>query len=157
VKPAGISEINAVISERLINFIAKHSKNKNIRGLYRGINEFNRDYQPRSNLVRNENGDMLADPHNILIGWKNYFSQLLNVHRVIDFRQIEIHTPEPGSFEVKIAIAKFKKEKSPGSNQIPTEPIQAERETLWSEIHKLINSIWSKEEHITANYVQEEP
>jgi hypothetical protein len=26
--------------------------------------------------------------------WKNYFSQLLNVHRVSDVRQIEIHTAE---------------------------------------------------------------
>jgi hypothetical protein len=29
--------------------------------LYRGINEFKRGYQCRSNLVKNENGDLLAD------------------------------------------------------------------------------------------------
>jgi hypothetical protein len=40
-------------------------------------------YQPRSKLVKDENGDLLADSHNILSRWKNYFSQLLNVHRVI--------------------------------------------------------------------------
>jgi hypothetical protein len=45
--------------------------------------------------VKDENGDLLADPHNILNRWKNYFSQLLNVHRVSDVRQIEIHTAEP--------------------------------------------------------------
>jgi hypothetical protein len=33
--------------------------------------------------------------HNILNRWKNYFSQLLNVHRVSEVRQIEIHTAEP--------------------------------------------------------------
>jgi hypothetical protein len=38
---------------------------------------------------------MLADAHNILNRWKNYFSRLLNVHRVSDVRQIEIHTAEP--------------------------------------------------------------
>jgi hypothetical protein len=27
--------------------------------------------------------------------WKNYFSQLLNVHNVSDVRQIEVHTAEP--------------------------------------------------------------
>jgi hypothetical protein len=37
----------------------------------------------------------LADSHNILNRWKNYFSQLLSVHRVSDVRQIEIHTAEP--------------------------------------------------------------
>jgi hypothetical protein len=35
---------------------------------------------------------------------------------------------------------------SPGSDEIPAELIQARGETLLSEIHKLINSAWSKEE-----------
>jgi hypothetical protein len=38
-------------------------------------------------LSKDENGDLLADSHNILNRWKNYFSQSLNVHRVIDVRQ----------------------------------------------------------------------
>jgi hypothetical protein len=42
-----------------------------------------------------ENGDLLADSHNILIMLKNYVSQLLNVHTVSDVRQIAIHTAEP--------------------------------------------------------------
>jgi hypothetical protein len=61
--------------------------------------------------MKDENGDLLADSHNILNRWKNYFSQLLNVHTVSDVRQLEIHTAEslvPGSspLEVEIAIAK---------------------------------------------------
>jgi hypothetical protein len=83
--------------------------------------------------------------------WKNYFSQLLNIHRVSDVTQIEKHTaeplvPEPSPFEVEIAIAKLKKYKSSGSDQISAEPIKAGGETLQSEIHKLINSIWSNVE-----------
>jgi hypothetical protein len=53
-----------------------------------------RGYQPSNNLVKDENGDLLADSHNILNRWKNYFSQLLNVHRVSDVRQREIHTAD---------------------------------------------------------------
>jgi hypothetical protein len=56
-----------------------NSMNKYIRDLYRGINE-------RSNLVKDENGDLLADSHNIFNRWKNHFRQLLNVHRVSDVR-----------------------------------------------------------------------
>jgi hypothetical protein len=41
-----------------------------------------------------DNGDLLADSHNILKRRKNCISQLLNVHRVSDVRQIEIHTAE---------------------------------------------------------------
>jgi hypothetical protein len=88
-----------------------NSKNKNIRDLYRGINGFKRGYQPRNNLVNDENGDLLADSQNILNRWKNYFSQLLNVHNVSDVRQIEVHraeplVPGPSRLEIEIAIAK---------------------------------------------------
>jgi hypothetical protein len=34
-----------------IGELATNSKNKNIRDLYRGINEFKKGYQPRSNFV----------------------------------------------------------------------------------------------------------
>jgi hypothetical protein len=75
----------------------------------------------------------------------------LNVHRVSDVRQIEIHTAEPlvlflAVFQVEIATAKLKRIKSPGSCQIPAELFQAGGEILRSKIHKLVNSIWNKEE-----------
>jgi hypothetical protein len=103
-----------------------NSKNKNIRELCTGINEFKWGYQPRSNLVKGENGDLLADSNTILNRWKSYFSQLLNVHDVSDIRRIEIHTaepllPGPSHLEIEISIAKLKKYKSPGSDQIPAE------------------------------------
>jgi hypothetical protein len=75
----------------------------------------------------------------------------LNVHRVNDVRQIEICTaeplvPDPSPFQVAIAIAKLKRCKSPGCDQIPAELIQAGGEILCCKIHKLIHSIWNKEE-----------
>jgi hypothetical protein len=101
--------------------------------------------------VKRENGDLLADSHNILNRWKNYFSQFLNVRNVSDVRQIEAHTaeplvPGPSRLEAEIAIAKLRKYKSPGSDQIPAELIQAGGEILGSEIHKIVNSIWNKQE-----------
>jgi hypothetical protein len=53
-----------------INKIATNSKRKKIRDVYRGINKFKRCYQPTSNLVKDENGDLLVDSHNILNRWK---------------------------------------------------------------------------------------
>jgi hypothetical protein len=134
-----------------INELATNSKNKNTRELYRGIIGFKRGYQPTNNLVKDKNGDLLANSHNILNRWKNYFSQLLNVHNVSDIRQIEVHTvellvPGPSRPEEEIAIAKLKKYKSPGSAQIPAELIQAGGEILLSAIHNLINSVWNEKE-----------
>jgi hypothetical protein len=48
-----------------INEVAKNSKNKNTRDLYRGVNEFKKGCQPRSNFVKDENGDLHADPHRV--------------------------------------------------------------------------------------------
>jgi hypothetical protein len=70
-----------------------------------------------------------------LARWRNYFSQLLNVHGDNDVRQTEIHTvepllPEPSVFEVEMAIEKLKRYKSPGIDQIPAEFIKAGGSTL---------------------------
>jgi hypothetical protein len=102
-----------------------------------------------SNLVKDKNGDLLVDSHNILNRWKNY-SQLLNVHRVNDLRQIEMHRADrlvhdPSPFEVEIAIVKLKRYKLPFNDEILTELIQAEGETVQSEIHKLISPVWCKD------------
>jgi hypothetical protein len=74
-----------------INYLARNSKSKNTKDLYRGISEFKRGYQPLNNLVKDENGDLLVDFNNILNRSKNFFSQLLNVHNVSVVRQIEVH------------------------------------------------------------------
>jgi hypothetical protein len=47
---------------------------------------------------------------------------------------------------IKIDIEKGKKYKLLGSDQILSEQIKAGCETLWSEIHKFIQSVWNKEE-----------
>jgi hypothetical protein len=72
------------------------------------------------------------------------------VHNVSDVGQIDVHTAEPlvhgpSCLEVEIAIEKLKSI-LPGSDQILPELIQAGGKLLLSAIHKLINSIWNKEE-----------
>ena len=49
--------------------------------------------------------------------------------------------PEPSAFEVEMAIEKLKRYKSPGIDQIPAELIEPGGSKIFSEIHKLINSI----------------
>ena len=54
------------MSKAKISEIGTSSKNKNIRKLYRGVNEFKNSYQPRTNIVKDEKGDVVADCHSIL-------------------------------------------------------------------------------------------
>jgi hypothetical protein len=78
-----------------ITAIELNNKNKNIRDLYRGIPKFKKGYQPKTNLVKDERVDLLADPQKMLTRWKNYFCHLLNVQGPGSTRQTEIHTAEP--------------------------------------------------------------
>jgi hypothetical protein len=78
-----------------INELESTSKNKNIRDLYSGIKEFKKGYTPRTNLTKDKRGDLLGGPQTILNRWKNYFCQLLNIHRAGGVRLNEMHTTEP--------------------------------------------------------------
>jgi len=100
-----------------IEDLENSSKIKNIRDLYRGINDFQKGYHFRTNVKKYENGDMVADPYSIAVRWRKYFPQLLNVHGVNDVRHTEVHTaeplvPEPSAFDVELAIEKLKKGKN---------------------------------------------
>ena len=107
-----------------------NSKIHIIRVLYRGINNFNKGYQPRCNIVKDEKGDKFADTHSIVVRWRNYFPQLFNVHGVKDVGQAETHTAEPlvsepRAFEFELTIGKLKSHKSRGIDEIPAELIKA--------------------------------
>jgi hypothetical protein len=45
----------------------------------RDINEFKKGYQPRINIIKDENGNLLAYPQSVLNRWENFFNQLLSV------------------------------------------------------------------------------
>jgi len=133
-----------------IEELETNRKIKNIRDLYRVINDFKKGYQPRCNIAKDEKGDLFADSHSIVARWRKYFSQLFNVYGVKDVGQTEIHTaeplvPKPSASEVELAIDKLKSHKLPGIDQILAELIKAGGRTICLEIHKLITSIWKKE------------
>ena len=94
------------------------------------ISHFKMVYQARTNIVRNEKGDVVKDCNHIRSRWKNQSSQLFSEHRSSDVWQTEIHTAEalvsePSVFDVEMAIEKIKRHKSPGINQIPAEIFKA--------------------------------
>ena len=92
-KPSNVNNPNNVRCEARVHFRNKNKvylkakveeletnrKIKNIRDLYRSINDFKKGYQPRTNIVKDEKNDLVADSHSILGRWRKHFSQLLNV------------------------------------------------------------------------------
>jgi len=70
---------------------------------------------------------------------------------VKDVGQAEIHTaeplvPEPSAFAFELVIGKLKSHKSLGIDEIPADLNKAGVGITCGEIHKLITSIWKKEE-----------
>jgi hypothetical protein len=73
-------------------------------------------------------------------------AQLVGGVRLTEIQTAEPFVPESKISEFEVAIAKLKRYKSPGADQFPAERIQAVGGALYSEIHKLIMLILSKEE-----------
>jgi len=84
--------------------------------LYRSINEFKRRYQTRTNIAKDEKGDLVADSHSILDRWLNIFSQLLKIHGVNDVRQTERHIVEPPMTEPSVLEFEMTIEKEKNTN-----------------------------------------
>ena len=110
----------------------------NIRNLYRSINGFK--------------NDLFTDSHSMLAKWGNHslsywmYTGLMMFSRLTYIHTSEPLVPEPSAFDIEMATEKLKKHKSQGTDKIPAELIKAGDRTICSEIHKLINSIWNKEE-----------
>jgi hypothetical protein len=124
------------------------NNNKKLRYLYIGINEFKKGYQPKINIIKDENSSLLADTQSVLNRWKNFINLVLNIRGVHNVRQMDVHmaellVPEPSLVKVEVAVGKLKSYKSPGTDQILAKFIKTGGEILCSEIHKLICSIWN--------------
>jgi hypothetical protein len=96
----------------------------------------------QSNPFRAPPPYLVSSPHNPEVrtrGWIN--GRLLNIYGVNDVRQNEIYTAECLSlmtWEVEMATERFKRYKSPVTDQIPGAMIQAGCRTLCSVMRKLI-------------------
>ena len=89
----------------------------NIKYLYRDNSDF-KVYQPRTNVVKDEKDDIVANCHIIRTRWRKHFSQLQSVRGANDVRQTEIRTAEPlvserSAFEVEMATERLKRCISP--------------------------------------------
>ena len=111
-----------------IDELVTNSKIKNITELFRGIMTLR--WVTNLQVIKVEGGELFTDSHSILAGWRNYFSQPLNVHGVNDVRHTEIHTAKPlvpkqSTLEDEMATEKLKRNKSPGIDQTQGELIKA--------------------------------
>ena len=68
--------------EAKIDELETNSKIENIRKFYKGINDFKKGYERRTNIIKDEKGDLVAYLDSTVGRWGKHFFQLLNVHEV---------------------------------------------------------------------------
>ena len=87
----------------------------------------------RTNIVKDETGDLVTSSYIILGMWRKHRFQLFNVLMVKYVRPTVIHTTEPLVREVEMAMERLKRNRPPGIDKIPAELIKAECITFRSE------------------------
>jgi hypothetical protein len=82
-----------------------------------GISDFKTGCQPRTDIVKDEKGELDADSHSILDRWRNHFLQVLKVRvpgLMMLGRQNYTHktepvVPVPRAFVVELIVGKLKR------------------------------------------------
>jgi len=64
--------LNAYLKVKIVE-LETNRKVNNVRDLYRGLNDFKKGYQPRTIIVKDEKGELVADPHSVMARWRNYY------------------------------------------------------------------------------------
>jgi hypothetical protein len=111
--------------------------------LYRGINEFKKGYQPRINIIKDENGNLLVHELCVLNRWENVSNKVLNIQGVHEVWQMDERTArpllsEPSLVGLEIAIGKLRRYNCAGTYQILDELIKPGGEIPRSVIHRLM-------------------
>ena len=55
-----------------VNKLEENSKNKNIREMYKGINEFKKGYQPHAYVIKKHGSTIVADTTSISSSWEQF-------------------------------------------------------------------------------------
>ena len=123
------------------------------RQAYSLIKMLQRKFTPRVSVIQDQDGKILQSQDEIIQQWTKYCSSLYKDQGGGDSmtKDLEMITPtsteEPQNIlysEVEEAIRTLKRNRSPGSDEITAEMIQAGGEQLVRQIHLLCNKAWNE-------------
>ena len=99
--------------------------------------------QRTSNCIRDEDGKILFETHQIKSRWEEYVSELYNDNRENPPLVQNVDGEEILLSEVEKAVKELKSGKAPGGDQLTSEMIKASDEFGLEVIHKLVNEIYN--------------
>jgi hypothetical protein len=119
--------------------------------MYKNIRLIESVFKPRANFVKNKSKDLLTNPKEIVMRWREYFEEFLSV----DSGNFEDSLVSPSSEqhletttldEVKQDLRSLNQNKAPGEDGIVAELLQMEVKALISRLYELILNVWRCEE-----------
>ena len=125
-----------------------------IRKFYQHVKRQREGYAPPTTFCNDAAGNLLVNDADVLERWREYFAELLGGNIDETTREQGFTTTEPtsGSLEeiptpskdeIKAAIRKLKRNKSPGSDGIPAELIKSAGDSFTDYLYQLFQRIWS--------------
>jgi len=138
------------------NLEDQHRKNDSFN-LFNTVRSLEGKQKKSLSVVKNDIGEKVVHPKEVLDLWKEHFEAHLNTSFPHDINAINDLEPEENELpsgpheneinkdEVRSAIRKMKKKKTPGSDEITTEVIKAGGDSMVDMLHKIFNVIWRSE------------
>ena len=139
--------------QQCCNDIQEHFSANRTREAYRIIKQLSGNYEMKTTMVMDKNGNILTDTTKIMERWKEYFEELYNCQTVVDSEILE-DLPSNNSHEstedflmseVENAIHELKRNKAPGIDGITGEIIQAGGDAVSKSLHNLMQKIYDTE------------
>jgi hypothetical protein len=83
------------------------------RKIYEAVKKLNKGFQPRLDICKNKNGNVIGDKSEIVNRWVEYFKEILNrtaeqETEIMQYITAEIEIESPSLLEVKMALDKKK-------------------------------------------------
>lgn len=129
-----------------------HSINES-RQFYKELGVQRQEYVCRLNVLRNEQGEMVTNNQQVLMMWRDHFSELLNPAKtslsnhktILSENQAEDRVEAPTIDEIRENIKCLKNHKAPGQDGILAELMKNGGEQLEEDLFQLIAKIWEEE------------
>lgn len=133
---------------KICNEIEELQEQGREREMYKTIRTLTEEFKPSLKVINDKTGNTLTENNDILGRWAEYCSEMYqDTTKTSEITaKSEEREPEPMIEEVRSAIKKLKRGKSPGCDDIPAELIQAGGEASACIYHTLCVKIWKSTE-----------
>jgi hypothetical protein len=120
-------------------------KNENMK-FYKKLETLTKTYKPRNRNIKAHDGSVLTDEKGILKRWNEHFKGKQSVQPFEYFENESYdYIEEPTLEEMQEIIRNLKRMKTPGTDNINAELLQAAGPQMTQRIQNLILSIWRSE------------